>query len=311
MPAGIPVGEAAILGRLPMDGDTLKVDKANGERVQAFGKAFRTSIEREHRNAFYRHNRFHLIFGLALSAVVLVAMILPGGIEAETMIAVLSSGIPAAVMAMMAVSVGRSFRRAKSLGSRIKAVVLTAFGGFIALSVLLTTGMGLFDGDLDGIVLLIVGGLVMTDVVFFFLMGAPTPIGRKMMDGIAGLEQYLTLAEKDRMNMQGAPQMSPRHFETLLPYAVALGVEKPWSRAFDAWLTSAAAAGAAVAYMGPGWYSGGRFEPGSIGSDIGGITSSLSDSFTASLPAPKSSSSGFGGGGSSGGGGGGGGGGGW
>ncbi len=86
-----------------------------------------------------------------------------------------------------------------------------------------------------------IGGIVLVNVLFFFLMGAPTPLGTRMMDGIDGLRQYMTLAEKDRMNMQGAPEMSPRHFETLLPYAVALGVEKPWTQTFDRWLLAAAA----------------------------------------------------------------------
>lgn len=111
--------------------------------------------------------------------------------------------------------------------------------------------------------------------------------------------------------MQGAPEMSPRHFETLLPYAVALGVEKPWSLTFDAWLATALAAGAA-AYAGPAWYHGGDFRPNRIGADLGNLAGSLSNSFTASLPTPSHSSSGFSsGGGFSGGGGGGGGGGGW
>jgi hypothetical protein len=66
---------------------------------------------------------------------------------------------------------------------------------------------------------------VLLNMLYVFIMGAPTPLGSKMMDGIDGLRQYLTLAEKDRMNMAGAPAMSPQHFEKLLPYAVALGVE--------------------------------------------------------------------------------------
>jgi len=45
--------------------------------------------------------------------------------------------------------------------------------------------------------------------------------------------------------MLGSPEMSPQHYETLLPYAVALGVEKPWSQAFQKWLAAAAAAGVA------------------------------------------------------------------
>jgi uncharacterized membrane protein len=155
-----------------------------------------------------------------------------------------------------------------------------------------------------------VGGIVLLNILYFFIMGAPTPLGAKMMDGIDGLRQYLTLAEKDRMNTAGAPEMSPRHFETLLPYAVALGVEKPWSRTFETWL-AAAAAGAAAAYA-PTWYSG-NFNSGSFSDRIGGFSSSMASTIASTIPAPppSSSSSGFSGGGSSGGGGGGGGGGGW
>ncbi|WP_440982624.1 DUF2207 family protein, partial [Shinella sumterensis] len=136
---------------------------------------------------------------------------------------------------------------------------------------------------------------------------------RRMMDGIEGLRQYLTLAEKDRMNMAGAPEMSPRHFETLLPYAVALGEEKPWSQTFDRWLLSAAAAGAAATAYQPAWYHGEGFSSGRFSDRMGDFAGSMAGTMQSSLPdPPKSSSSGFSsGGGFSGGGGGGGGGGGW
>ena len=129
----------------------------------------------------------------------------------------------------------------------------------------LVTASGFF-GSLDKP--LVIGAfvtLVMTNLLFFFLMGAPTRLGRTRTDEIEGLKRYLTVAEKDRMNMAGAPQMSPEHYETLLPYAMALGVEKPWSHAFQSWLAIAAAAGvaAAAAYHGPNWYRGGdvRYRP--------------------------------------------------
>jgi hypothetical protein len=98
-----------------------------------------------------------------------------------------------------------------------------------------------------------VGGIVLLNILYVFIMGAPTPLGAKMMDGIDGLRQYLTLAEKDRMNMAGAPEMSPQHFEKLLPYAVALGVEKPWSRTFEPGLRQPRQAGRRLS---SGWYSG-------------------------------------------------------
>ncbi len=310
----LPVGEASILGNLPVKDDALTVDKANGETVQKVGTSFRSAMEREHRNRFYRHNPGYLIVGVLLSVATIAATLIFGGIGEETIFALAGLTIPTIVVGVFAINAGRQFRRAKSLASRIAAVIFAAFAGFIGLTVvtgIVTTALAV-DFELPVVVAL--AGLALVNLVFFFLMGAPTPIGRRLMDEIAGLKHYLSVAEADRMNMQGAPIMSPRHFETLLPYAVALGVEKPWSRAFDAWLATAAAAGAA-AYVGPAWYHGNSFSPGSIGTSLGGMAGSLSNSFTASLPAPKSSSSGFGGGGGgggfSGGGGGGGGGGGW
>ncbi|MCO6388349.1 DUF2207 domain-containing protein [Aliihoeflea sp. 40Bstr573] len=313
--ANLPVGEAAILAHLPQAGDMLTVDKANGSRVVAVGQSFRTAIEREHRNRFYRHNAGYVFAGIAISVLALLAFIVFGGLSEGLLGLMFATAIPAIVLSVFAVNFGRRMRSATSLGGRLAAVVMMGFAGFVVFSGLSTTILSVILDPGEVMPIAAILGIVMVNAVFLFLMGAPTPLGRRSMDEIGGLKQYLTVAEKERMNMQGAPQMSPRHFETLLPYAVALGVEKPWSRAFDAWLATAASTGAAAGYMAPSWYHGHGFDGGSIGSTMGGLAGSLSDSFTASLPAPQSSSSGFGGGGGgggfSGGGGGGGGGGGW
>jgi hypothetical protein len=312
-PGGLPVGEAAILRYLGPSGDTLTIDKANGMRVQATGRAFRNAIEKEHRDSFYRHNRAYAIGGVILSVALLALVLIFGNVGEETIALMFGMTIPAIVLSVFAVNFGKAFTRGNSLGGRIVAAVALAFGAFVSLSVASGFFVAFLMSDPEPALPIAIAGMVMANVVFFFLMGAPTPIGRKMMDGIAGLRQYLTLAEKDRMNMQGAPQMSPSHYETLLPYAVALGVEKPWSDAFQTWLVAAAAAGAAVAtgYVAPAWYRGANLRADTIGSRLGALPGSMASSITASLPAPKSSSSGFSGGGSSGGGGGGGGGGGW
>jgi uncharacterized membrane protein len=90
-------------------------------------------------------------------------------------------------------------------------------------------------------------------------------------------------------------------FEKFLPFAMALGVEKNWSKAFDGIMTQP-----------PGWYRGGYgpvFYPGNFTSNLNSMSSRAS-SVMASAPR-SSGGSGFGGGGSSGGGFGGGGGGGF
>ncbi|MBX5226397.1 DUF2207 domain-containing protein [Rhizobium sp. NLR9b] len=306
-------GEAELLKVAGGEGRTLTIDKANGERVKSVGQSFRSAIEKEHRGKYYNSNIGYTAGGIALSAAALVALFVFGSLEPDTIALML---IPIAISVFISVFVAglvKSLHHGRSLFAKVMAVIAAAVGVFVGVSILaiivLTLASSLVELH-ETPMLFAVGGIVLLNVLYVFIMGAPTPLGARMMDGVDGLRQYLTLAEKDRMNMAGAPQMSPQHFETLLPYAVALGVEKPWSRTFETWL-AAAAAGAAAAYS-PSWYSG-DFNSGSFSDRIGGFSSSMASTIASTIPAPPppSSSSGFSGGGSSGGGGGGGGGGGW
>jgi uncharacterized membrane protein YgcG len=149
--------------------------------------------------------------------------------------------------------------------------------------------------------------MVVTLLVFAYLVQAPTHEGRKLLDEIEGLKLYLSVAERDELaRMQGPgvpPPLDAKRYETLLPYAIALDVEDAWTDKFTLAVgaTAAAAATASIA-----WYHGASFND--MGSLANAVGSSLSSSI-ASASTPPGTSSGDGGGGSSGGGGGGGGGG--
>jgi uncharacterized membrane protein len=132
---------------------------------------------------------------------------------------------------------------------------------------------------------------------FGWFMPAHTEEGTRALEKVLGFEDFLNHVESDRFNrMIKTPQM----FEKFLPYAMALGVEKNWSKAFQGIMTEP-----------PGWYRGGGpiFYPVNFTSDLNTM-SSRAGSVMASAPR-SSGGSGFGGGGSSGGGFGGGGGGGF
>lgn len=141
----------------------------------------------------------------------------------------------------------------------------------------------------------------------FWWISAPTPEGRTVLDHISGFKQYLSIAERERLDrMTGAPDDTVQLFEKYLPYAIALGVENRWANRFAAVLAAAAAQG----HQGFVWYSGSSSpwdNPTGFTHDVG---SSLASTISSASAAPGSSS-GSGGGGFSGGGGGGGGGGGW
>ena len=309
----LPSGQASLIAAFGAPGESFTIDKANGKKVQSVGRKFRGAIEKEHRGKYYKDNSGYIFGGVVLSIVALAALLIFGSLSEDTiglMFAPIMIGI---FLAIFAVRLGKGARRSAPLPVRIISIVGLAILGLVALAMGAFVLLAIFIdfSEIHQLPALVgIGGIVMLNGLFFFLMGAPTPIGRKLMDGIEGLRTYLTLAEKDRLNMQGAPKMSPQHFETLLPYAVALGVEKPWTRTFETWLASAEAGAAAGAYE-PGWYIGAH--PGDFGGRIGGFSSSMASTIASTIPAPpKSSSSGFSsGGGFSGGGGGGGGGGGW
>ena len=143
--------------------------------------------------------------------------------------------------------------------------------------------------------------------VFYHLLKAPTAAGRRILDQIDGFRMYLSVAEKERLNLENPPAHTPQLFEMFLPYALALDVEQQWAEKFADVL---AIAGRNAGGYSPKWYSGTAWSSLGVAAFAGSLGSSLSSAISSASTAPGSSSGG-GGGGSTGGGGGGGGGGGW
>ncbi len=148
---------------------------------------------------------------------------------------------------------------------------------------------------------------IILHLVFLFLMRAPTPAGRRVMDEIEGFKMYLDTAEQDRLDRMKSPQLTPEVFETFLPYAFALGVENNWCDRFGRSFPEEVATKGGYH---PAWYIGSHHGLGGLHHLGNNFSSSFSTSIS-SASSPPGSSSGSGGGGFSGGGGGGGGGGGW
>ncbi len=83
---------------------------------------------------------------------------------------------------------------------------------------------------------------------FGWFMPARTQSGANALEKILGFEDFLNHVEADRFNrMIKTPEM----FEKFLPFAMALGVEKNWSKAFQNIYTQP-----------PEWYQGGSYGPG-------------------------------------------------
>ena len=147
----------------------------------------------------------------------------------------------------------------------------------------------------------------LTMVFFAIIMKRPTLRGRELLDVMMGFSDYLEIAEKDELNLRNPPEKTPQLFETLLPYALALGVEQAWSEKFSSVLASIRNPDGSG--YSPSWYNG-HWNTSHLSRATNNLSSGLSSAVSSSVT-PPGSSSGGGGGGFSGGGGGGGGGGGW
>ena len=128
----------------------------------------------------------------------------------------------------------------------------------------------------------ILSGLIIG--VFGHFMPARTVEGARALEGSLGFEEFLDRVESDRFERI---VKTPAMFEKFLPFAMALGVERNWAKAFEGIYTSQ-----------PDWYVGtyhGSFGPWVFASSLADLSSNAGAAMTS---APRSSGgSGAGGGG--------------
>ena len=163
--------------------------------------------------------------------------------------------------------------------------------GFASAGILASLGMQPASG--------IIAGVLSALIVAFFgwFMPSRTTRGTRELEKVLGFREFLTRVEGDRLERL---VKTPAMFEKFLPYAMALGVEENWAKAFDG-----------IYSQPPSWYSGpggiGTFRPSAFTHNLGVMSTAAA---TTMASAPRSSGgSGFSGGSSGGGFGGGGGGG--
>ena len=311
---GLPLVENAFLASLFPGGRSVDVDKENHEILSSAKGAITDHVAYRGKDYFLRNWKW---VGLG----VLITLVLMGystaylgawgagegaSLFSSVWLGTWTLGIGVMVFSALA-ALGEGFRRKKA-GFFIRGLFLLFFSiPFMGVEALF---FRLFSGGLSYNYTLSLAAAFFLNVLFFKLMKNYTPEGRKLMDRLEGLRMYMSAAEKGRIKALARvdmPEDTPRHFESLLPYAIALGVEKEWAAHFDEILKKA--------QYDPQWYTGAYpvYTLGA-GSFMTGLSGGLGSAVASSSVAPGSGSGfsgGGGGGGFSGGGGGGGGGGGW
>jgi hypothetical protein len=320
-PGRLPIGERAVLDWVNGQGGLAIISDAHGASIAKVGDSFTKGIERENRNRFFRRNLGYVIAGLVMTAAAIGGVLLFGGLQDQDLAVLGGFVFFGFISGMFLVHLLQMFFSGVSLNGLIRgamSIVFLAIFISIANSLLKEWSPNALVDSLPAVwayvenypfSFALVGAFAMVNGLFFYLLRAPTALGRPIMDHLAGLRLYLQTAESDRLNLS-APEITAERFEALLPYAVALDVEKPWSDAFALALRRAYPHDAdPMSHYRSGWSSG-SWSSSNFSSAVSSSISGVSSALASSVPV-SSGSSGFGGGGGSGGGGGGGGGGGW
>lgn len=307
--ADLSSGERKIANKLFVTGDRIALKQRNHTIFQNAISSLKYELEKEFEKLHFRRNRAYFTPGILITILTLVAVVLASP-QADS-IAVITFWITlwtfgTSVLVFSVVKAWRSaiHKRGVNLFSKVSVLGLTLFSlPFVAFAFV---GLFIYGVMTSMLTLVCIITVFILDLLFYNLLKAPTILGRRVMDHIEGFKMYLETAEKQRLNMLHAPEMTPSLFEKYLPYALALDVENEWCEQFNEILN---AAGQSDSYS-PSWYIGRSWDSISSSDFASSIGASLSGAISSSSTSPGSSS-GSGGGGSSGGGGGGGGGGGW
>jgi uncharacterized membrane protein YgcG len=302
-------GESLLGTSLFQNNDVLVMKNTNHRVINEARDALKRSLDKEINNIYFHTNRSSFLLGLGLTLLTLAAIVLTAADVTAIFSLIWLSGWSLACV-FLAAMVYRNWQGTRSghhlhFGKIFTALASTLFAlPFFAGEVV---GLGVFSYSISVPAALAFALLVFINALFYYLLKAPTLTGRQVMDQVEGFKMYLSVAEKDRLNMLNPPEKTPRLFEKYLPYALALNVENEWSEQFAEVLAKAQVDGQPYS---PTWYQGGSWNR--LGTS--GFSDSLGGAFAAAIASSAvapGSSSGSGGGGFSGGGGGGGGGSGW
>jgi len=153
-----------------------------------------------------------------------------------------------------------------------------SYAGVGMAGIVLAIALGGWSGSLYmGLAIALCGLIVLC---FSPIMPRKTRRGVLVLQDILGLSEYIGRAEVERMEFHDAPEKSPKLFEKLLPYAIALNLTSIWTKQFEGLLQQS-----------PQWYMGARpgFSPTLFYLGMTNLSSGMERTF---VSAPRTSSSG-------------------
>ena len=218
---GLSSGETKVANKLLGSRDSIELKNTNHATIGAAQKALKTSLKTEFEKQYFTTNGGYVWPGIIITLLTLAGVAVsstePGGAAGISLwLTLWSTGCYFLVSRVI-----MAWRSVKGPSGCVASIFITVFtipfvGGLVA-GVVLYTWVVSLPAALAMVL------MILSTVIFYHLLKAPTMGGRKVMDELEGFRQYLAMAEKVRWEVLHPPEKTPELFERFLPYALAPG----------------------------------------------------------------------------------------
>lgn len=259
-----PSEERVVLRYLFADGDEVLLDGKYNSNVETMMTRYRKDLEKQNKRFLSEgRNVKYKVLSLFVLIIYISLLFFYGRNEPlELYVALMVILIPTVFLVsfLQAIYFAIKKRKPKRLisVSLSVAVIVAVIGAFIyfPLNRLSDTAIAL----LVGLPIMLIG-----HILYSYLIIRPSEELLSLQSEINGLKMYIGLAEEKQMQYFNPPEVTPEVFEELLPYAIALKVDKVWGHKFEGSLAKSMMF--TDSYV-PLWYVGSMMRPATLSNSL-------------------------------------------
>ena len=221
----LPREEQAFAGRLLKD-EFIDFSEDNGEHIRDCAETLKSAITSEVDRRFLKTNGEYVILGAAITACVASDLVrsTPGGMQLLHMAVIMAVG---ALIALGANALDLGGVEDDKKRSRTSPV-----GVIIAFAVVTLSGVSWISVQKASWALVAVAVMIGINLLFQWLLKAPTHAGRKLRDEVEGFRDFLSTVELHKFRTLYPRENVPKTIDRFFPYAYALDLEHEWNERF-------------------------------------------------------------------------------
>jgi hypothetical protein len=247
--------EADLAELLFKKSDSITLDVQNNQQILQAQDEMKKSLRDEYEKTFFVTHASFLVPAFIIGFCGVLALALASG----DLWNVFWTGMMLSLAAFyLSVQMPRASEAVKDFARATPGMDKSPMMGRLIVSLFLTLVLVIGIVDINSAISVM--GMVLTtcilaiEVLFYHLLKAHTPLGRKLMDEVEGFKMYLGHYKQTQGdNKVKAPPKTIELYEKFLPYAIALDIEDRWNDQFTKVMAKASASARQGAYS-PVWF---------------------------------------------------------